>query len=101
MSIIKMTSAEMKKSITTAMLERAKQAARREPNMSDQDAPDLSELLRADVKRRRGRPVKEIKKGVLSLRLATPYIAKLRRNGRGWQTRLREYVEQGIAAGAL
>jgi uncharacterized protein (DUF4415 family) len=91
----------MKKSVTAAMLKRAKQAAGREPNMTDPDAPDLSSLLSVEVKRRRGRPVKEIKKGVLSLRLATPYIDKLRNNGKGWQTRLREYVEQGIEAGAF
>jgi uncharacterized protein (DUF4415 family) len=50
---------------------------------------------------RRGRPKKEFPKEVINIAFERRDLLHLRALGRGWQTRLREYVEQGIAAGAL
>ncbi|MDR2429073.1 MAG: hypothetical protein LBD62_04630 [Candidatus Margulisbacteria bacterium] len=49
----------------------------------------------------RGRPKKEFPKDVINIAFERRDLLHLRALGRGWQTRLREYVEQGIAAGAL
>jgi uncharacterized protein (DUF4415 family) len=50
---------------------------------------------------KRGRPKKEFPKEVINIAFERHDLLHLRALGRGWQTRLREYVEQGIAAGAL
>jgi len=50
---------------------------------------------------KRGRPKKEVRKEVVNISFEPDDLKYLRASGRGWQTRLREYVEQGISSGAL
>jgi uncharacterized protein (DUF4415 family) len=48
-----------------------------------------------------GRPKKAVTKEVINIAFEPDTLRHLRATGRGWQTRVREYVEQGILAGAL
>ena len=49
-----------------------------------------------------GRPKVADKKVLVTMRLTESALNKYKaRTGRGWQTRLREYVEKGIASGLL
>jgi len=50
---------------------------------------------------KRGRPRKEVRKEVINIAFEPSDLKHLRASGRGWQTRLREYVERGISSGAL
>ena len=49
----------------------------------------------------RGRPTVEDKQVVVSLRLPQSIAKSLRSTGRGWQTRAKDYIIKGVAAGAL
>ena len=51
--------------------------------------------------KRRGRPRKVAKKEVVNIAFEQDDLTYLRSSGRGWQTRVREYVEKGISSGAL
>jgi uncharacterized protein (DUF4415 family) len=71
------------------------------PIVYDEDAPELTETELAEFRRVRGRPKKAARKERVDLLLERESVRHLRESGSGWQTRLREYIEQGIAAGAL
>ncbi|GMO55247.1 MAG: hypothetical protein Ta2G_14250 [Termitinemataceae bacterium] len=86
--------------ITPEMLQQLHKAVER-PIVYDEDVPELSDDQLAQFKRVRGRPKKAARKERIDLLLETESVQHLRMGGRGWQTRLREYVEKGIAAGAL
>ncbi|MDR2490215.1 MAG: BrnT family toxin [Spirochaetaceae bacterium] len=86
--------------ITPEMLSALHKAEGR-PVVYDEDAPELSAVELSEFKRVRGRPKKAVKKERIDLLLEPESARHLREGGRGWQTRLREYVEQGITAGVL
>ena len=86
--------------ITPEMLS-ALHVAEGRPIVYDADAPELCEAELAEFKTVRGRPRKAAKKERIDVLLEPESVRYLRDGGRGWQTRLREYVEHGIAAGAL
>ena len=86
--------------ITPEMLAALHRAENR-PVVYDEDAPELNERELAEFKRVRGRPKKAAPKERIDLLLEVESVRHLRASGNGWQTRLREYVEKGIAAGAL
>lgn len=70
----------------------------------DEDSPDASERMLAEIeKRRRGRPVGSSKVST-TVRLDTDVLDAFKATGRGWQTRmnaaLREWLETHMAAGA-
>ena len=70
-----------------------------EPFMDD-DSPELSDkkegLISSITRRLRGRPKKAFPMKRIDLMLEVEDIGYLRGTGRGWQTRLREYIKQGI-----
>ena len=86
--------------VTPEMLA-ALHAAEGRPVVYDEDAPELSNVELSEFKRVRGRPKKAVKKERIDLLLESESARHLRESGRGWQTRLREYVERGITAGVL
>ncbi len=61
-----------------------------EPDLTDPDAPDFSGLMRAELKRLRGRPTGSGCKDAVSLRVDRDVLAGFRATGRGWQTRMNE-----------
>jgi uncharacterized protein (DUF4415 family) len=71
------------------------------PIVYDEEAPELNEDELAEFRRVRGRPKKAVRKERIDLLLEPESIQHLRKSGSGWQTRLREYIEQGITSGAL
>jgi uncharacterized protein (DUF4415 family) len=74
-------------------------------NIKDADI-DLSEIpeitnSQLALARRKGRPIKEIKKQAISLRLPLAALNKLRASGRGWQTHLSSKIAQWVSKGLL
>jgi len=53
----------------------------------DEDSPDASETMRAEVKRLRGRPAGSDKTQI-ALRVDNDTLATFRSTGRGWQSRM-------------
>jgi uncharacterized protein (DUF4415 family) len=70
-------------------------------NLSDPDAPELTELLVTGKVRPVGRPKKDIVMEGIYVRLEPKTIKKLRSSGRGWQGRLRSKVNEWVSLGAL
>lgn len=67
---------------------RQQAAAGMEP-VEDEDAPDVSTLLRAEVARRRaGRPAGSGNKEQVAIRLDREILTAFRASGTGWQTRI-------------
>jgi uncharacterized protein (DUF4415 family) len=50
---------------------------------------------------KKGRPASEDPKDLVSIRLQVSVLTHLRATGRGWQTRLGDYVARGIKRGAF
>jgi uncharacterized protein (DUF4415 family) len=71
-----------------------------EPDLTDPDAPDFSDLM-VDKIKRLGRPPKAVCKDMVNLRLDHFVLATLRGSGKGWQTRLSNYIAKGVKTGAL
>ena len=86
--------------ITPEMLTALHEAEKR-PIAPDEDAPELSEAELAEFARVRGRPKKAAQKERIDVLLEPESARYLRKSGDGWQTRLREYIESGIARGVL
>jgi uncharacterized protein (DUF4415 family) len=72
-----------------------------EPDLTDPDAPEVHEEMRAELKRLRGRPKGSGTKVATSRRIDIDALAAWRATGPGWQTRanaaLRSAIE-GISA---
>jgi uncharacterized protein (DUF4415 family) len=71
-----------------------------EPDITDPDAPNFSDLLAAKIKRL-GRPPKAVCKEMVNLRLDRFVLSALRGSGKGWQTRLSAYIARGVKTGVL
>ena len=79
-----------------------KKVRREEPDMTDPDAPDFSGLLEKEIEHRRlGRPKKEVCKKSLTLRVEPFTLIALRQYGKGWQTRLSNYISEGVRKGLV
>jgi uncharacterized protein (DUF4415 family) len=71
-----------------------------EPNLTDPDAPEITDEQMCLAKRR-GRPIKADRKKIVSIRLPSVTVDKLRLSGKGWQTRLSSEIEKLIKKGVL
>lgn len=69
-----------------------------EPDMTDPDAPDCSQEMRAELKRLRGRPRGNGRKTATSLRIDTDVLSAFRATGRGWQTRMNDVLRAWLSA---
>ena len=67
-----------------------------EPDLTDPDAPDFSEEMRAERLRRRGRPLGSGAKAATSIRIDRDVLAAFRATGRGWQTRMNDALRAWI-----
>ena len=74
------------------------------------DAPELDEQWFRDahvfvgdtlIKRGIGRPPIQNAKEMLSLRLDSDILEKLRASGKGWQTRLSKHIKEAVLKGTL
>ena len=74
------------------------------------DAPELDEELFQNahiyigdtlIKRGVGRPPIKNAKEMLSLRLDSDVLEKLRASGKGWQTRLSKHIKEAVLKGSL
>ena len=74
------------------------------------DAPELDEELFQNahvyigdtlIKRGVGRPPIKNTKEMLSLRLDSDVLEKLRASGKGWQTRLSKHIKEAVLKGTL
>jgi uncharacterized protein (DUF4415 family) len=74
------------------------------------DAPELDEQWFQDahvyvgdtlIKRGVGRPPIQNAKEMLSLRLDSDILEKLRASGKGWQTRLSKHIKEAVLKGTL
>ena len=100
MSTTRMNSKEIDKHITSGMLKRFRQAANNGPDLTDPDAPDFSELMTEEI-RRLGRPKKAFCKKLLTIRVEPLTLYSLRMSGKGWQTRVSDWIDDGVRKGVL
>ncbi len=63
----------------------------------DEDNPDASELMEAEIERlRRGRVLGSGTKEQLTVRLDSAVLATFRATGKGWQTRMNDALRQWL-----
>jgi uncharacterized protein (DUF4415 family) len=99
--IVRMTAKEIDKEFTPAKI-KAMLAKSKKFAVSEDDNPFTPEEWWAEAEYpNRGRPKKEHTKEVVNISFERKDLEYLRSTGRGWQTRLREYVEKGISTGLL
>ena len=63
--------------------------------------PEEHKELLAKILSKGGRPRVDNPKKVISIRLEDSEIQKLKSHGRGWQSKLRNYISTGIHAGLI
>jgi uncharacterized protein (DUF4415 family) len=87
-----MTSEEIDKKypLNGKAIKKIKEALKNEPDMTDPDAPDFSDLLK-----------NKIAKLPIALRLPAITLKKLRASGKGWQTRLSDKISELVMKGLL
>jgi uncharacterized protein (DUF4415 family) len=90
-----MTSEEMKAKypLTVEKIKQIKRVCSKEPDLTDPDAPEITDEEIA-LATRRGRPLKAEKKQKISIRLSALTLEKLRASGKNWQTRLSEKISK-------
>jgi uncharacterized protein (DUF4415 family) len=76
------------------------EANAKEPDLTDPDAPEITDEQIA-LATRRGKPLKEVKKLPIALRLPALTLKKLRASGKGWQTRLSDKISELVMKGLL
>ncbi|MDR1453537.1 MAG: BrnA antitoxin family protein [Candidatus Margulisbacteria bacterium] len=103
MTIIRLNAWKAKKGLTKEMLAMADRAAEREPASDDPDAPFLTdkELVRMRPVARRGRSPKAVRKQDTHILFDPHVLTHLRASGRGWQTRVNNWVSEGVRKGVL
>jgi uncharacterized protein (DUF4415 family) len=69
-------------------------------DLTDPDAPEITGEQIA-LATRRGKPLKEVKKLPIALRLPAITLKKLRASGKGWQTRLSDKISELVMKGIL
>jgi uncharacterized protein (DUF4415 family) len=98
---VRMTAKEIDKKLTPSKIKTMLAKAGKHP-VSEDEIPFTPEEWWAKAERpNRGRPRKEHPKEVINIAFESKDLTYLRSTGRGWQTRLREYIEKGIASGML
>ena len=65
------------------------------------EIPELDEQFWQNAKPLRGRPKKAVCKNMVNLRLDHFAVIALRQSGKGWQTRVSDYVSEGVRQGIL
>jgi uncharacterized protein (DUF4415 family) len=89
-----------KKGVTAEMLTLANEAAKRNPD--DQDPECLTPTREMWKKAtRRGRPLKADRKQDVHIMFDVDVLSHLRSTGRGWQTRVNNYIRTAVHKGAL
>ena len=99
--IVRMTAAEIDRELTPEMVKTMVRKAKTHPVADDEIPFSHEEWWEKAERPNRGRPKKVQPKEVINLSFEHKDLVYLRSTGRGWQTRVREYVEKGIAAGLL
>ncbi|GBR77594.1 antitoxin BrnA [Candidatus Termititenax dinenymphae] len=95
-----MTSEEIRKKypITKEDIKRWKKI--KDENIDYSDIPPSMDEQLSSAKRM-GRPPKDIHKKTISIRLYEYDLVSLRQSGRGWQTRVSDWVSAGLKKGVL
>jgi len=103
MAITRMTLEEMQKKypLTKKALAKIEKACKKEPDMTDPDAPDIVDLLEKGLAHRIGRPKKAYCKKLLTIRVEPFTLRSLRMSGKGWQTRLSDWIDDGVRKGVF
>ncbi|MDR1453105.1 MAG: BrnA antitoxin family protein, partial [Candidatus Margulisbacteria bacterium] len=70
------------------------------PDLTDSDNPELAAEYFRKAKRP-GRPKKEFRKELMTLRVNHFVLRFLRSSGKGWQTRVSDWISEGVRSGAL
>jgi uncharacterized protein (DUF4415 family) len=92
-----MTLEQIERSITPAMKRRMRAAAKREPDLTDPDAPEITDAMFA-VARRPGRGNPAMKKVSQNIRFDRDVLEGLKSTGRNWSTRVNA-VMRGYLSG--
>ncbi|ABB58668.1 BrnA antitoxin family protein [Synechococcus elongatus] len=64
----------------------------------DEDSPDATELMRAALQQKRGRPPSLNPKTQIAIRLDRDIVEAFRAGGPGWQTRMNAALREWLAA---
>ena len=100
MPIVQYTTKQLKKMKSETDWERLRNMKDEDIDLSDPDAPEITNE-QISLATRRGRPLQEIRKQAISLRLPAVAVKKLRASGKGWQTRLSDMVAKWVNKGLL
>ena len=99
--LVRMTAKEIDKELTPAQI-KVMLANSKKYHVGEEEIPFTPEEWQAKAEHpNRGRPRKENPKEVINIAFEHSDLIYLRSTGRGWQTRIRKYIEQGIASGLL
>ena len=100
MGIVRYIAKQMKKLTDQTDWERVNNM-RDEDIVCDDDSPDPFKLIAQGKVKRVGRPKQDYTKLQITIRLDADIVSHLRSSGKGWQTRVNEYLSSGIKAGRL
>ena len=94
-----MTYKEAKKRLTPAVLANLRNV--KEENIDYSEIPELGEWFWQKAKPLRGRPKKDFCKDMVNLRLDHFVLMALRQSGKGWQTRVSDWITEGVRKGII
>ena len=98
--IIRKTIKQIKAELTESDIKNFKKGMRHKPDMADPDAlTPTPEMLQSAV--RMGRPPKDNPKKSVYIYFDSEVVNHLRATGKGWQTRVSDWVTQGVRRGVL
>jgi len=100
MPIVRYTIKQLKKMKSLTDWDKLRNMKDEDIDLTDPDAPELTDE-QISLATRRGRPLQEVKKQAVSLRLPAVAVKKLRASGKGWQTRLSAKISQWVSKGLL
>ena len=94
----RMTFEEAKSRITPEIMSQAIKASKREPDMTDPDAPDISELLKKGLVKRVNKRVgtKAVTPKKNNIRLSGEVVAGLKKLGKNWQQTADEAMREWL-----
>ncbi|MDR3243725.1 MAG: BrnA antitoxin family protein [Elusimicrobiota bacterium] len=94
MAIKRYTIEEIKKLKSLTNWDKMKNIKDEDINLNDPDAPDMADLFAKGLISRVGRPKQLNPKEMITIRIDSDALAKLRASGSGWQTRLSKQISQ-------
>jgi uncharacterized protein (DUF4415 family) len=94
-----MTFKEAKKRLTPKVLEHLRRI--KDADIDYSEIPELDAQFWRKARPLRGRPKKAVCKDMVNIRLDHFAVMALRNSGKGWQTRVSDYISEGIRAGVL